>query len=543
MAQQKTYVPDPIKPYLVPSRDAGTWEVRNWVEWFQRPIMKMGRVVITAAGSDNYHTRVIGVHVTNSGIETLMVQTFVPEPPADFWIKQPAILFQTGFVEGGYAVYTSFRGVAKREINFEGQGGVELDNIFLPKVTVQPYELTLPARHNVRIKMKVLGEMHEVKPTQISITNARFKADLPDDVPEEGFKIEKAVISAGDGTPPIPLTGTIFEGEGEQYEGHVKAPTEDYYKQLAQLVDNNWMHKAQVLIRREKDAHRRMLEDASGAYKKNLHKTHFFLLSDDDTWEEKLGKYGIVRRIEDVDFEYVHQELTTDRNDLIIVDADLWAEDSIDLARSIQQDKELNRTPLFWFASKESPFLEEKRLELINRGAYDVIDPSRPAEEVARELVWALKHSDMGEGPEIAIITPDLLNMYRLGIALYRSNYKLVKSLTRDNPVSGLNPTDVEWVIIDANGFGKNFPMILKGSLAWARKHKDKGVILLAPFVDKEKAKQWLNEGLVDIIKYKGGDEKEVAERVHNRIKAFAPKLKAAKKAKTGKGPKKARKM
>jgi len=511
-------VPDSCQQFLEPTAEKGSFKILDWEKWLSRKPAQIGKTVIVAGQNQVYNSKVIGIHEAQRSTNVLLVEPLFPEPPSEIFLRKPEVIVKLAFVEGGYAVTTSFPAQVLREIRSKDVSGVALDVLFPPKVTFSPYNITPKRNQTFSLRMALGGKWYSEQVLSMSLSEIRFKKSFSQKVSTEGYMVQRASLNLEKDIPTIALKVIMVPDRGKECTATIDGMSKEAKQHLVSFIDRTWYEKNETVVRRQKEARVRAASDASGEYIKTMQKDHFILLSDDKDWEYKLNEYGVTRMIQDVDTDYVIGELLSNRNDLIVADADLWQDESPDLGVALHFEKELRKTPLFWIAGKDNMYSGERSRELIGLNSYDLFDRNIDDAQLRKSFEWATKFDEMGEGIPIVIISPIDRHIYRLGIALSREGYKIIKVKTMQNPLARLNKYQPVGIIVDSVGIGKGFDMILKPCLSWSKRGARKSkVFLLTQFLDQADVVRWIADGLSDILIY-GHSMDEIAQRVFNTL-------------------------
>ncbi len=511
------FLPETLRPFLKLSKDKNYFILDEWDKWFSMDPFEHAKVFITASGNVRFTSRIEEVHFTRSGIPSLLLESFVPEPEKKFFKQQPTVLVRTGFVCGGYAIMSSFQANAAREFNYNNSSVVEIANVFYPKVTLSPYLLKLPIRHDFILRYEIEGEKSKVKPDSISIDQIVVPNAIDSELAISHPELVEAVLYIGEDVEVPLIIEQVLSSETEGTFLY-KSKVQTGYEKIAEHIDIQWEQKSRNIAKRERDAKKRELEIISGKYMQTLNKTHFFYLGENSKWDHELEKLGNLRTIPDLDIEYILKEMLEDRCDIIVADADLWRELSIDLTKAIKDVKELAKTPLFWIGERQNPYFGAKRFQLLNIGAFDFFSSDINMPFFSQKIDWALHNRELGEGEPLVIISPDNQQLYKLGFALQKRGIKIIKSTSKDNPLVELKEHEPKWIIIDGGGIGKGFDVILEACLNWNKRRKNKvDIFLLANYVHPNRALGWIESGLTDILIRSDSIDK-IVKRVHERI-------------------------
>ncbi len=511
-------LPNALQSQLTPTSKDNTFKIKSWLTWFNQGPARVGMVTLVAGDRKKFTTRVLGVHTSQSGITTLIVEPLFPDPPIDFMSKQPMVIFSMGFVEGGFAVITRLHANAQRDVMIKEIAGIQLDDIYNPTATVSVHSLELPNRHKVILRFKLAGSDYEISPDEVSTLAVKFKAKLKANIGESGVKVENATLRLTENESPIPLKLELFPAKDLNYEARIRAINPDNHKRLVEFIDKTWHAKAVTQHKRRISARKRAIDDMKGGYLKTLDKTHFFLLSESESWENLLAEIGVVRRMDDVDIDYVTGEMKSDRCDVIFADAGLWDKVAVDLSNELKESDELQKTPLFWMSGGDVALTDKRRLSLINLGAYGFIKNGMSSKALGVQVGWALRAKEIGEGQAITIISNNARRIYRLGTPLAEAGFKVIKCTSMKNPLVALNKDKPRMVLVDAPGIGKGYDTILTACLSWAKKGAGKNeVLLIAEPVDSDQMKRWSEAGLVDVLPPRT-PRKQIAEKVRSYI-------------------------
>lgn len=516
MAQLQA-IPERFAPFLKSSKRPGEFHVKDWTKWFARPLARFARLNIAAGAGLKFASQMLTVRTTRSGIATLIIDQLQPDPPEKIEKKPLAMIGKFGFVEGGCVVMTSFNATMKREVRYKEIAGVEVDEIGIPRVTLMPYMLELTEEeHQVQFAVQLEGKWVRIEPNGLSIEAVRFKGDTRLPFRHDRAMTLKASLKLEPEAPALPMVVQVVPGQGMDFLAKIVKILEAGRSMIESHVDQTWLERAKVIRRRQKEQDRHERESAKDTSINSLIQRHHYLLSEDESWEQKLRGMGKVRRLPDADIDYVIDTMGKDRCDVIVADADFWGEKAVDLMKALHFDPELRKIPVFWIASQDWVLDEEQRRFLVGLGAFDLMDRTIPSDELEQRLDWAVRGEEIGKGPGTVIISPSTRQQYRLGQALYRRGMKAVKVTTMDNPLSALNKARPTAVIVDGVSIGPAADQLLQACLNWRNKGgRQKYVFFLTQFVDPTRVHKWKEQGLSDILLYDHSVEEPAARIQH----------------------------
>ncbi len=498
-------LPEEYKSFLKPSPESNTFDIIDWTQWLDREKAKIGKVMVFSSHDTKFESRILGIKRGRMGDDWLFLAPFEPDPPRDFFEKKPAIVVKNAFVEHGFVVGTSFPAKPKGSVTIDKVGGVLVDDIFKPRVTLKPHLMPLPSDNTSMIFIALNGKRESLRITALGMRHAHVTGSLKQALPAEGVKFEQAAINLKyTTTKNFKVKGRIKQTGDDSFEVIFTKISDSDSDFLANWVDELWIEKVSRMENRKAIAKKRERDAATGDYLKHLHKTHFFLLSDDTKWAEMLGEIGIVRHIDEKDQAYIVDELGQERCDMLIADFDYWGARTQELIEKLQANKEFAKIPTFWITGKKKTMTDEKNRTLLENGVYDILDRRLDQQKFLPFLNWALKETTFGAtGDSMVIISPSARQQYRLGMRLRMRGFKIIKSTTRENPLSTLNTHLPRWILVDATSIGDGYDMILEPCLNWVQKGtKKRDVFLLTAGIDPESAVRWMSQGLSDIIVY-----------------------------------------
>ncbi len=498
-------LPDEYKPYLKPAKEMNAFDISDWAKWLERPRAKMGKVLVFSSHEQRYETRIAGIKRGRMGDEWLFLEQFEPDPPEEFFVNKPAIVVRSAFVEHGYVVGTSFPAKPKGPATIDKVGGVLVDDVFRPRAVLKPHIMPLPSDTASTADLVLKGKTETLKLAAIGINRVRLHGTLDFTVGSDGVSINKMILRLKEGeSRTITVKALMKSIEYNRHEAVFTFIEEEDIEFLQRWVDEQWSAKVEKQERRRADAKRREHEASTGEYLKHLHKTHFFLLSDNERWGKMLGELGVVRHLADKDLAYLREELQEERCDFLLADADHWGARALEIAEMLHNSKEFGDFPVFWLSSDAKFAQTEAGRKLLELGAYDILSRMMVKQSFVPVLKWTLKDKQLGAtGNSMIVISPNQRQQYRLGMELKRHGMKIIKAVTREQPLSHLNEHLPRWILVDAVGIGSGYDMILNPCLSWATKSsKKRDVFLMTAEIDQEAAIQWMTKGLTDIILY-----------------------------------------
>lgn len=431
--------------------------------------MKMGKSAILAPGKVQYSTRILGIIEKISDEPSLFTSEFTPDPPRDFWEKKPAVILNHAFVQTGHVIVTQFHTNIRREMNFKGQGGVELIEIFKPRVYLKTFHFPVPRDLEIELRFSLHGREFEVKPYEIAVDSFHIEGTFPKVSDKHGQSVENAFVKWESEYGDVPVRLSIRAIDRNRFGLKILDFPENRLQEFIELIDRIWLDRATLEYNREQESKERALKDMTRSYIKTLNKTHFFLLSPDDKWKQRMKRYGVVRTLEDLDIPYIIQQIAEDRCDILVLDLEHWKDLGIDLMTEFAKDKNLQKIPVLCIMYDNSRF-GSNSLTYLAKGVYDIFSHDISQHDLDKIMIWMGRDTEYGNGDALVIISPSARNQYRLGITLYREGIKIVKSMSLDNPISTLNQYLPRWVLIDGVAIGKGFDMILVPCLRWATK-------------------------------------------------------------------------
>jgi hypothetical protein len=537
----KLTIPDTIKPFLKSSKVKGVFDVKNPADWLNRRFAKLGPLRVTLGSGETkiqFSSKILGIHKAKNNL-TLIVDNFVPPPPAELFTKPRQVTAHLVYVEWGYEVSTIFKALVLRKVTVKGNPAVQLGKIEDVRVSLGVHVSSLAKTSNVELGLFVRGQFVEGVATKISLNKIWFRAPLPDDFRDEGLTIDKASLKLGEAGETLMFSLQAFPERGGGYEGRVLSM--EHISKLANFIEQRWTNQASRLAAGQQKSDlgggRSGTVDASKRKVDDYLKPHYFLLGDDQEWVERLNKFGICVPVPEKDTDQVLAKLDEKRCDVIIGDADYWDTDALVLAQLLRSHEKFSQVPLLWIASQENIFAENNGQDLIDLGAFDFLDRTTAEDVLKRKFFWASSKSELiGDGPVLAVVSQDNRQQYRLGMALEMKGISIVKVNTHETGIlAKLLEYDVRWVLIDTVEFDGDVEKMIRGVSEWANRGDDpKTVFLLEVGMSEDEKKLWTAQGVRAVIPY-DPSMSEIRKVIHDNINADLAK--AASKEEGGEQP------
>ena len=480
----KLSVPDTIKPFLLRTEVKGVYGVADWTTWLNRRFAKVGMLRISAKdqGDLQFTSKILGV-VGGKGASSLIVDNFVPEPDPAFFSKPQKLTLRLMYVEWGFEISTTFEAVAARKVTVKGNPAVELVNIEDLRIRLSVHITSLGPKSGVEMGLFIRGTFTEVHPNKLSLNKIWFGGKLPDDIGPEGIIVDKASIKLGADEPDMMFKVRAIPERTGDFIGELLEM--EHISKLANFIEQRWSNQASRLARESGKIEPGMAAgQASTAPKKveDYLKPHLFLLGEDEQWVERLNKHGVCVPVPTREVNEVFAKFEESRCDVIIGDADYWDSAALIIAQEVRGHEKYSQVPMFWIAGPDNIFSEANGQDLIDLGAYDFLDRTIPESELEQRFEWMNpKLLESGNGPILAIVTPENRQQYRFGLRLRSPEFKVVKINTHETGVvSRLIETNARWIAIDVNDWGETADRVIMNCLEWSHKgHEDHDVFLI----------------------------------------------------------------
>ncbi|MBZ0265332.1 hypothetical protein K8I28_11770 [bacterium] len=489
-------------------------EAEKWKTWFSSPLVQNSKLILARAGEVDFDSQILDVQMEESSL-LLIIDRLLPTPDLDFWTGNVTFDARNTYIEDGIEVTTTFRTSIVDRYENEGRDVIILGSLQEIEVASEEYVAQLGAAHELELWMFWYDDWIQVNLEAITVSRFLFAAELEHefDISPDGVAVPQARLVMEKDGPEIPMQLHLFRRQSGEFEAKLEKIDGIARQKLISIIEEIWRIAAGLSTRSIDKS--KNLGYRSGSYDAlaEAFKPHIVFLGDDQSWIDRLEKFGPVRTVAGMSPEAVAASVRKLRCDLVVGDGDIWGEEAIKVERVLRSTRKLSQIPRIWLVSAES--LTEPKFDFVNFGAFDVINRSEAESKSTRWLNWCLQGDSIGSGAGLAVITNDPRVRYRLGRLLGSASIKVLPCDRPEGMLQFLQETNPKWVLLDGSGFYEDVDAMLNISLQWS-KPSGASLFCMVKSIQPDRAVDWLQRGVKDIILMDPSLE-EAAERIREK--------------------------
>lgn len=492
----------------------------DWIAWLSSPLARKGHLSLTRAGEDVFTSLPLAARSNGNGGIVLIIDSLLPTPSEDFWLEPVTLHGKLTAFEDGIEQIVTFTASVGERIEYEGRPAVELVNLLDLERTAHEYVAEIGDTHSIELGMIWFGEWVSIQPSRISMSRIFFDETLDGEIGPDGYAVPKATLKIDSDGPEVPIRMQLLRARGRGHEAVIEKIDGVARQKLVGIVEEIWRVASGLSQRRDKGVREvgyisREHDPLAEAFTPRT-----VLLGSDKRWKELLREIGEVSPVPTLDLDAVSEAVSETRTDLIVGDADFWGADAVKVERLLRSVSKFRTIPRFWISSNPEEAVvegsEENARDLVDYGAWDLLDRNTNDKEAWHRLRWAIGGDTLGEGTTTLLVSADSRMRYRIALGIASPSLRLIIFSRREGLLPTLEKRKPRWVLLDANSFEVEVDSMLTAALNWAGTSKAK-VIILSRGASQAQVTKWMKTGAADIV-LTDPSLRQAVERLQHRL-------------------------